>query len=98
MKQPSWLSSRMQSWKRSSETPPDMIDLVISDQVDMTNGFAVPMADCITIYTPNLRWSDVGNTKNPSWLEALLFHELVHEIELNQVRGGARLARLLFGK
>lgn len=77
---------------------PDMIDLVISDQVDMTNGFAVPMADCITIYTPNLRWSDVGNTKNPSWLEALLFHELVHEIELNQVRGGARLARLLFGK
>lgn len=77
---------------------PDMIDLVISDQVDMTNGFAVPMMDCITIYTANLRWSDVGNTKNTSWLESLLFHELVHEIELNQVRGGARLARLLFGK
>jgi hypothetical protein len=77
---------------------PDVIDLVITDQVDMTNGFAVPMADCITMYTANLRWSDVGNARNASWLEALLFHELVHEIELNQVRGGARLTRLLFGK
>lgn len=76
----------------------NVIDLVITDQVDATNGFTLPVFDCITIYTANLRWSDVGNTKNPSWLEALLFHELVHEIELNQVRGGARLARLLFGK
>ena len=77
---------------------PDKIDLVIDARTDTTNGYTEPLFDHITIYTANIRWADVGNARANSWLEALLFHELVHEVDCNQARGASRVARWILGK
>ena len=77
---------------------PEKIDIVIDDRHDVTNGLTDPLFDRITLYMPNLRWSDLGNARRESWLEALVFHELVHEIDMNQVRGVPSLLRRVFGK
>ncbi len=77
---------------------PSKIDIVLDDRHDATNGVTDPLFDRITLYIPNIRWSDVGNVRHESWLSALLFHELVHEVDLNQVRGVPRLLRQVFGK
>jgi len=77
---------------------PEKIDIVMDDRHDVTNGLTDPLFDRITLYMPNLRWSDLGNARRGSWLEALIFHELVHEIDMNQVRGVPSLLRRVFGK
>ncbi|MBP7891954.1 MAG: PD40 domain-containing protein [Firmicutes bacterium] len=77
---------------------PEKIDIVMDDRHDVTNGLTDPLFDRMTLYMPNLRWSDLGNARRESWLEALIFHELVHEINTNQVRGVPSLLRRVFGK
>jgi hypothetical protein len=78
--------------------PRGVIDLVIADNVDFTNGFATPFpTNRIVIYaTPptasrSLRFYD-------DWSELVITHELVHIFHLDRSAGWWGVARKLFGR
>ena len=89
------------AWQRlSSELRPPrgVIDLVIADNVDFTNGNATPFpTNRIVIYanpptaSRSLRFYD-------DWSELVITHELVHIFHLDRSAGWWGLARKLFGR
>ncbi|MDX8384089.1 MAG: hypothetical protein R8M45_08405, partial [Ghiorsea sp.] len=72
--------------------------MILSDETDISNGFATPFpSNRITLYVsqPHL----VNSLEDhDGWLEALILHEYVHILHMDQVRGGLAVARGIFGR
>jgi hypothetical protein len=89
------------AWQRLSaelRPPRGVVDLVIADNVDFTNGSATPFpTNRIIIYaspptaTRSLRFYD-------DWSELVITHELVHIFHLDRSAGWWGAARKLFGR
>lgn len=78
--------------------PRRRIDLVVSDHVDYSNGYATPFpTNRIVVFThpptdePSLAFFD-------DWLELVVTHELVHIFHLDHVGGIWRPLRRVFGR
>jgi len=77
---------------------PGTINLVLSDQGDYINGFSDPTTNLIGIYTAQYRISDDFNPRLSSWWQTVIFHEIVHAIDLTQKRGDYRDRTRIFGQ
>ena len=80
------------------QAPRKKIDMVVSDNVDFSNGYATPLpTNRIVIYahppvdTPELAFYD-------DWLQLVVSHELVHIFHLDYAAGFPRLIRRVFGR
>lgn len=77
---------------------PPHIKLVLSDQGDYINGFSDPTTNTVGIFAAQFRDSDSFNPRLGSWWQTVIFHEIVHAIDLTQVRGPAKDAQRIFGQ
>ena len=77
---------------------PRVLDVVLFDAFDFSNGSANPIFDVVTLIPSQYRLSDWGNIRLDSWWHMLIFHELVHAIELDMTQGFPDLIRKFFGK
>lgn len=91
------------AWNELSEhfiEPPDgMIDVLITDHIDVSNGFAqVTPSNRITVYArPPVDALALGHLDE--WLELVITHELAHIVHLDHVRNPiGRVARSVFGR
>ncbi len=78
--------------------PRGRIDLVVTDHVDYSNGFAYvsPSPRIVVFARPpvddrTLRFRD-------DWLDLVIQHELVHVFHLDRTRGWWRVAQVVFGR
>jgi hypothetical protein len=78
--------------------PDDPIELVVVDNVDMSNGMATatPWNRIVVYGHPPARDADLAY--HDDWLEMLILHELVHAFHLDQAGGVWRLLRGVFGR
>ncbi|HYD52421.1 MAG TPA: hypothetical protein VEA99_07330 [Gemmatimonadaceae bacterium] len=83
---------------RSLHPPRGPVDIVLSDDVDFSNGFATPIpSNRIVVYAAPpiepgaLRFTD-------DWNELVVTHELVHIFHLDRARGPWRLAQSVLGR
>ncbi len=79
-------------------TPDVPVELLVVDNLDITNGFATPFpSNRITVYAlppvmvPELRHYD-------DWLQLVITHELVHIFQLDRARGWWGAGRKIFGR
>ncbi len=91
------------AWEELSEAfiepPDDVIDLLLTDHADISNGFArVTPGNRITIYArPPVDALSLGHTDE--WLELVILHELAHIVHLDHVDNPVgRVARAVFGR
>lgn len=81
------------------EPPDDVIDLLLTDHTDVSNGSArVTPGNRITIYArPPVDRLSLGHTDE--WLELVILHELAHIVHLDHVDNPVgRAARSIFGR
>ncbi len=89
------------AWNQLAEelvTPDVPIEMLVVDNLDITNGFATPFpSNRITIYAlppvmvPELRHYD-------DWLQLVVTHELVHIFHLDRARGWWAAGRKILGR
>ncbi len=77
---------------------PKKIDLFIHDIGDTILGFANSLYNYIGIGPAQMRLADWANVRLDSWLRLVIFHEILHIIDLDQVAGIPKLLRSLFGR
>ncbi len=77
---------------------PDRLDLMLADPFDFSNGYANPFFGHIGVFASQIRLSDWSNVRLTSWWEMVVFHEIVHAIELDRTEGLSKTVRELFGK
>lgn len=83
---------------RELATPAGPIDLLVQDNLDLSNGFAqtVP-SNRITIYsTPPVALAELRY--HDDWLRLVITHELAHIFHIDRARGLWRLGRWVFGR
>jgi hypothetical protein len=81
------------------EPPDGMIDVLLTDHTDVSNGFAqVTPTNRITIFArPPVDVPSIGH--NDEWLELVITHELAHIVHLDHVTNPiGRAARTVFGR
>ena len=81
------------------DPPGGMIDLLLTDHTDVSNGFAqVTPTNRITIFArPPVDVLSIGH--NDEWLELVITHELAHIVHLDHVTNPiGRAARAVFGR
>lgn len=78
--------------------PRGLIDLLISDDFDVSNGFAMPApSNRIVVYaTPPVAESSLRFTDD--YLQLVIIHELVHIYHLDRVRGLWAILQKVFGR
>lgn len=78
--------------------PRGLIDLLISDDFDVSNGYAMPApGNRIVVYaTPPVAESSLRYTDD--YLQLVIIHELVHIFHLDRVRGVWALLQNVFGR
>lgn len=79
-------------------TPAVPVELLIQDNVDLSNGFAqVFPTNRITIYAlPPIALAELRN--HDDWLRLVITHELTHIFHIDRARGMWRLGRAVFGR
>ena len=78
--------------------PRGMIDLVVADNLDLSNGYATPFpSNRIVIYArPTI---DANSLKFlDDWIDLVVTHELAHIFHLDRTRGLWRLGQWVFGR
>ncbi len=73
-------------------------EIVLSDEMDGSNGFAMPIpSNRITLFAsrPNSVYSLEDHA---GWLETLILHEFVHTLHLDKARRGPKNIRNIFGR
>ncbi|CAN5368823.1 hypothetical protein BH24GEM3_BH24GEM3_23460 [soil metagenome] len=80
------------------DPPSGRIDLVVSDNVDLSNGYATPFPNNrVVVFThPPVDVAFLGFFDD--WLELLIIHELTHIFHLDHTRGWWRGLRSVFGR
>jgi len=83
---------------REMHPPRGMIDIVLSDDVDLSNGSATPYpTNRIVIYAnPPVSESELRYTND--WAQLVVTHELTHIFHLDRTRGVWSLAQHVFGR
>ncbi|WP_038250706.1 BamA/TamA family outer membrane protein [Ghiorsea bivora] len=78
--------------------PKEKTEIVLSDEMDMSNGFALPIpSNRITLFVS--RPNSVSSLEDHAgWLETLILHEFVHTLHLDKARGGPKNIRNVFGR
>jgi hypothetical protein len=78
--------------------PRGRIDLVVSDDADYSNGYAIvsPTNRVVVFATPPIEHA--GLRFNQDWLELVITHELAHIFHLDRTRGLWRAAQTVFGR
>lgn len=78
--------------------PRGRIDLVVSDDADYSNGYAIvsPTNRIVVFATPPIE--HVGLRFNQDWLELVITHELAHIFHLDRTRGLWLAAQTIFGR
>lgn len=91
------------AWRELSdafiEPPDDVIDLLVTDHTDVSNGFAqVTPTNRITVYArPPIDALSLGHTDE--WMELVILHELAHIVHLDHVDNPVgKAARAVFGR
>lgn len=80
-------------------TPPrGRIDLVVSDNVDYSNGTATPFPSNRIVIYANPPVESSALRFNDDWNTLVVTHELTHVFHLDRVRGIWRLAQRVFGR
>jgi hypothetical protein len=77
---------------------PKTLDLVLIDSFDFSNGSSNPIYGEVILIPSGTRLSDWANVRLDSWWRMLIFHELVHAIELDMTQGVPQILRNIFGK
>jgi hypothetical protein len=78
--------------------PSARIDLVVSDQMDVANGFATVFPSPRIVLYPYPPVADLALQRYDRWLRLLVTHELAHVFHLDLARGWWRLGRAVFGR
>ncbi|MDQ7003997.1 MAG: hypothetical protein Q9N67_03345 [Ghiorsea sp.] len=78
--------------------PATKTEIVLSDEMDMSNGFAMPIPSSrITLFVS--RPNSVNSLEDHAgWLETLILHEFVHTLHLDKARRGPKNIRNIFGR
>jgi hypothetical protein len=79
-------------------TPHFRTDVVLVDNMDMSNGFAMPFPhNRVQIYISRPELDDVLNNFN-DWLELVFLHEYVHILNIDTIHGLPALSRYTVGR
>jgi Tol biopolymer transport system component len=85
--------------KEFKKAPQGKVEIIIYDQVDFTNGSASPFPrNTIQLLTVSARIADNFNVRLDSWWRAVIYHELLHIMDLDQVAGVNAILRKIFGR
>jgi hypothetical protein len=85
--------------KEFNKAPAEKIYIVIADFVDSIVGSATPIPqNTIYIGPAQMRLADWANVRLDSWLRMLVYHELVHIMDLDIATGTNALLRRIFGR
>ena len=81
-----------------AEAPRGRIDIVLSDNVDLTNGSATPFpGNRIYLYAqPPTDLAELAYLED--WIELVVAHELAHTFHLDATSGFGRALRAIFGR
>ncbi|HEX9628187.1 MAG TPA: hypothetical protein VGA00_14695 [Acidiferrobacterales bacterium] len=79
-------------------TPAERTDIVVSDEFDLSNGYAqVFAANRMTLFV--VPPDELGSLEDHGgWLETLIVHEYAHILHLDKAAGAPRFLRRLFGR
>jgi hypothetical protein len=78
--------------------PRGPIDLVLSDNVDFSNGSTTPFPTNRIIVYAHPPLDDLSLRYYDDWLSLVITHELTHAFHLDRTRGWWRLAQYVFGR
>jgi Tol biopolymer transport system component len=80
------------------DPPRGRIDIVIADNIDLSNGYATPFpSNRIVIYArPPVDVLELQYTRD--WMELVITHELAHTFHLDATGGLGRVLRAIFGR
>jgi len=82
-----------------NKAPAGKIYIVIADFIDSIVGSATPIPqNAIYIGPAQMRLADWANVRLDSWLRMLVYHELVHIMDLDITTGANALLRTIFGR
>jgi Tol biopolymer transport system component len=85
--------------KEFKKAPEGKIEIVVYDQVDFSNGSAnVSPYNSINLITVSARTADRFNVRLESWWRMVIYHELLHVMDLEQVAGINAILRAIFGR
>jgi len=85
--------------KEFGKAPAEKIYIVIVDFIDEIVGSATPVPqNTIYIGPVQMRLADWANVRLESWLKMLVYHELVHILDLDIATGVNALLRAIFGR
>ncbi|MDQ6983766.1 MAG: hypothetical protein Q9M44_03530, partial [Ghiorsea sp.] len=78
--------------------PEAKTEIVLSDKMDVSNGFATPIpSNRITLFVS--RPHSINSLEDHAgWLETLILHEFVHTLHLDKARRGPKNIRNIFGR
>ena len=79
-------------------TPAEPVNLVLTDEFDLSNGMASPLpSNWIMLFTTPP--DDLNSLEDyASWMELLLIHEYTHILHLDKVRGAPSTLQNVFGR
>lgn len=83
---------------RELQSPRGTIDIVVADNLDISNGYATPTpSNRIVIYArPSI---DIGSLRFvDDWVDMVVTHELTHIFHLDRTRGIWKLGQWIFGR
>ena len=78
--------------------PRGMVDVVLSDDADFSNGSATPFPTNRIIVYANPPISESALRYTNDWMRMVITHELTHIFHLDRTRGVWSLAQLVFGR
>jgi hypothetical protein len=78
--------------------PRGMIDVVLSDDVDFSNGYATPFPTNRIVVYANPPVSESALRYTNDWGQLVITHELTHIFHLDRTRGAWSLAQRVFGR
>jgi Tol biopolymer transport system component len=81
-----------------AEAPAGIIDIVVSDNIDLTNGYATPFpSNRIVVYArPPANVLELQYVRD--WIDLVIVHELAHIFHLDVTNPVGRLVRRIFGR
>ncbi|MBR9989975.1 MAG: PD40 domain-containing protein, partial [Gemmatimonadetes bacterium] len=81
-----------------AEAPRGVIDIVLADNLDLSNGYATPFpTNRIVVYAkPPVDVLELQYTRD--WIELVVTHELAHIFHLDVTSGFGRILRTAFGR
>jgi Tol biopolymer transport system component len=85
--------------KEFGKVPDGKVNIIIYDETDFSNGSANPVPhNTINLLTVGSRLAEWANVRLESWMKVVVFHELLHIMDLDMATGVQALLRKVFGR